>query len=106
MADALVEGFNDAYTHITESESAYSAATRRLQTALDSVPDRFSPILSSLSRYQQESAGLGDSELKTAANELLQELNVSYATGYDIITASLPVSFVLDNHMTWSCDVM
>lgn len=92
VVDMLAQSFNEAYMLITASESAYSAAVDRLLAAMDSIPLRFSPILDSLDRYRSESAGLRMSELKETADEIYRLLNVTYSTGNDIITSSLPVS--------------
>ena len=90
--DALTRGFNDAYRRITDSESAYSAAASGLRAAVGEVPLRFDPIVQSLSDYRREVASVGDSELKSSANELFQSLNESFSIGNVTIATALPVS--------------
>ena len=94
--DTLTQDFNQAYTQITTSESAYSAAVNRLLAAVDLVPSRFNSIPESLSRYQTESAGIATSELKESADELFRLLNGTFSADGVIISTSLPVS----DHMT------
>ena len=93
VVDELAQGFTDAYTSITDSESAYSAAADSLRAAVGDIPLRLDRITQSLNGYIRASAGLPDSELKGLADDLFRGLNESLALGNVAIATALPVSW-------------
>ncbi len=89
---SLTQGFGDAHSRITASESAYSPAATSLRAAVGAVPERVDRIFETLNGYLTASASVGESELKEAADDLFRNLNQSFSVGNVTIATALPVS--------------
>ena len=92
VVGGLAQDFNDAYARIVQSESAYSEASGNMERALQAVPVRLSAVRDTLANYQADSAGLRDSALKMAADEVFLAVNESISIGSSAIASALPVS--------------
>ena len=88
-----MEDFNNAYSAITGSESAYLVATARLQAAINAAPSRYTRVLDSLASYQRAAANIPFSILKDRADQLYHSLNDTLSTGEAAFLTSLTVSW-------------
>jgi hypothetical protein len=92
VVNLLIRDFNTAYSQIVNSEPAYAAAITSLLEAVAQVPTRLTSVLDTLGGYEAMTAGVMDSELKAAADQLFRALNTSISIGGAAIETALPVS--------------
>ena len=88
----MTQSFDEAYASIVSSESAYSAASSRLEAAVGGVSARMRGVADALGEYEVETADLRPSELKMAADALYAAINESLLIGRAAIDSALPVS--------------
>ena len=92
VVPSVQESFQDSYTRLTSSETAYSGLRPLVETSISNLPSRFSLIEESLDDYSQVVDGIdGAFVLKTKADNLFYSFNQSFVETRRLALGSVQV---------------
>ena len=85
----------NAYTLISGSETAYSAAAEQVSSALNTLPSRVTLVRDTLAQYEIAAAAITDTYLKGKADEIYLLINNTLTAAQPSIISAMQVSIVL-----------